>query len=135
MNEWVVLFFVVVVPYVFVGGVVPILYSTGCVLLFFFIKKTLHWLSFHLETWMVFFFVVVPILAFVLFSCENLWWVSFLFIFWASLSFMFFIYLIYIFSGFNCIKPFAYVNIINFLQANRRTNSEVKDSPWWDVYL
>ena len=59
-----VFFFVVVVPFVFVGGVVLILSLTRCVLIFLIKNPSL--VLFHLETWMLLFFVVVvPILAFV----------------------------------------------------------------------
>ena len=57
----------------------------------FFLSTTLHWLSFNLETWMMIFFLWwSQFWLLFLFSCENLWWVSFLFIFWALLSFMIF---------------------------------------------
>ena len=79
-------FFVVVVPYVFVGGVVPILSLMGCALICFIKNPSLVIVSpgnmngvFFLLWWFRF-------LLLFLFCSENLWWVLFLFIFWALLK-------------------------------------------------
>ena len=103
--------FVVVVPYVFVGGVVQILSLTGCVLIFFIIKNP----------------------SLVIVSPGNM---NGAFFCCGGPDFGFcFCFVLKTFGGCCFYSFFGLCCHSCFSQANQRTNSEVKDSPWRDVYL